>query len=311
MIDVKYIGKRLLQLIPIILGLTFLTFLLMYITPGDPAVKKLAAQGTAINEEVLEQTREAMNLNRPFFVRYFDWLFGMVRGDFGLSYKDNLPVAGKLAAGLANTAVLALSSLLLALLVSIPLGILTAVKRDGILDHIVRMFSFLGNSLPNFLISVLLMYFLCIRIKLLPVIASRSLKGLLLPCLALAIPMAGRFIRQIRAEVLEQLGKPYVMGARMRGVRESVVLFRNVLRSASVSIFTIVGLSVGTLMGGSVVIETIFGWPGLGKLAMDAISDRDYPVIQGFVVLMAVIYVLVNLLTDLSYRWLDPRMDGE
>ncbi|MDO5134739.1 MAG: ABC transporter permease [Eubacteriales bacterium] len=307
----KSIGKRLLQLIPIILGLTFLTFLLMYITPGDPAVKKLAAQGTAINGEVLEQTREAMGLNRPFLVRYLDWLLGMLRGDFGLSYKDNLPVAAKLVSGLGNTALLALTSLALSLLVSIPAGIVTAVRKDGILDHVLRLFSFLGNSLPNFLISVILMYVLCIRMKLLPVIANRSLKGLCLPCLALAIPMTGRFIRQIRAEVLEQLGKPYVMGARMRGVRERDVLFKNVLRSAWVGIFTIVGLSVGTLMGGSVVIETIFGWPGLGKLAMDAISDRDYPVIQGFVVLMAVIYVLVNLLTDLSYRWIDPRMDGE
>lgn len=307
----KYIGKRLLQLIPIIIGLTFLTFLLLYITPGDPAVKKLAAQGVAVNKEVLEETREAMGLNRPFLLRYFEWLWGLLHGDFGLSYKDNLPVAGKLMAGLKKTAGLAFCSLALSLLVSVPIGIFTAVRKDGIVDHLVRLLSFLGNSLPNFLISVLLMYFLCIRMKLLPIIADKSLKGLLLPCLALSIPMAGRFTRQIRAEVLEQLGKPYVMGARMRGVRERDVLFKNVLRSAMVSILTIVGLSVGTLMGGSVVIETIFGWPGLGKLAMEAISDRDYPVIQGFVVLMAVIYVLVNLVTDLSYRWIDPRMDGE
>lgn len=307
----KYIAKRLLQLIPIILGVTFLAFLLVYITPSDPAVKKLSAQGVAIDREILEQTREEMGLNRPFFVRYFDWLLGLCRGDLGRSFNDNIPVADKLRAGMGNTLLLAGSSLILALLVSLPLGILAAVKKDSILDHILRFLSLLGNSVPNFLLSVLLMYFLCVKIRAFPVIAQRSFRGLLLPCLALTIPMAGRFIRQVRAEVLEQLGKPYVMGARMRGVSEGVVLWKNVLRSAMVSVITLVGLAVGTLMGGSVVIETIFGWPGLGVLAMDAISKRDYPVIQGFVVLMSIVYVLVNLATDLAYKWLDPRMDGE
>ena len=161
------------------------------------------------------------------------------------------------------------------------------------------------------LVSVLLMYYLCIQVNLFPVIAKGTVQGLFLPALALAIPMASRFIRQIRAEVLEELGKPYVAGALARGVSMRTVLVHDVLRNTLSGVLTIVGLSVGTLMGGSVVVETIFRWPGIGQLVMDAISARDFPVIQGFVLLMAVIYVVVNLLTDLSYRALDPRVELE
>ena len=245
----------------IIIGLSFLTYLLMYISPGDPALKKLNAQGISVSEETLETAREEMGLNEPFLARY------------------------------AN-----------------PLAVITAVKKDGVLDNIVRLLSFIGNSLPNFLISVLLMYFFCVKTDLLPVIADESVKGLILPCLALTIPMCARFLRQFRAEVLEQLGRDYVLGARARGVKSSVILFKNVLHNAAIPILTIVALSVGTLLGGSVVVETIFRWPGIGKLVMDSITARDYPVIQGFVIFTSCIYVLINLAADLCYRRLDPRV---
>ena len=307
----KYILKRLVHLVWILIAVSFLTFLLLYLAPGDAATKKLNAQGVAVSQEVLERTREEMGLNRPFFVQFGDWALHALRGDLGASSKAGAAVTGTLSAGLRRTALLALSSLALALVVALPLSILTALKKDGVLDYIVRFLSFIGNSMPNFLISVLLMYWFCVRLKLLPVVAEQSLRGLLLPALALAIPMCGRFLRQFRAEVLEQLGRPYVAGARARGVKASRILFRNVLRGALLPILTIVGLSVGTLMGGSVVIETIFRWPGLGKVAMDAISARDIPVVQGFVLLTAVIYTLVNLLTDLAYHWVDPRVRQE
>ena len=307
----KYAGKRLLQLIPILIGLTFLVFTLLYIAPGDPAQRKLTAQGVAVSEQVLEQTREEMGLNRPFLVRYGDWLLGVLRGDFGASYKDGMPVLPKLMRCMGNTLVLAAGSLLLALVVSVPLGVLTAARRGGVIDRLVRLLTFVGNAMPNFLVSVLLMYYLCIQVNLFPVIAKGTVQGLFLPALALAIPMASRFIRQIRAEVLEELGKPYVAGALARGVAMRTVLVHDVLRNTLSGVLTIVGLSVGTLMGGSVVVETIFRWPGIGQLVMDAISARDFPVIQGFVLLMAVIYVVVNLLTDLSYRALDPRVELE
>ena len=307
----NYVGKRLLQLIPILIGLTFLVFTLLYIAPGDPAQRKLTAQGVAVSEQVLEQTREEMGLNRPFLVRYGDWLLGVLQGDFGTSYKDGMPVLPKLMRCMGKTLVLAAGSLLLALVVSVPLGVLTAARRGGVIDRLVRLLTFVGNAMPNFLVSVLLMYYLCIQVNLFPVIAKGTVQGLFLPALALAIPMASRFIRQIRAEVLEELGKPYVAGALARGIAMRTVLVHDVLRNALSGVLTIVGLSVGTLMGGSVVVETIFRWPGVGQLVMDAISARDFPVIQGFVLLMAVIYVVVNLLTDLSYRALDPRVELE
>lgn len=306
----KYIGKRLLRLAGTMLAVSFLTFLLMYLAPGDAAAKKLGAQGIAVSEEVLEATRESMGLNRPFLVQYGDWALRALHGDLGESFKDGFPVAGKLLKGLRNTAILTASSLALALLAALPLSMAAALKKDSVLDDVTRFFSFIGNSLPNFLISVLLMYFLCVRAKLLSVTANESVKGLLMPCLALSIPVCGRFIRQFRAEFLEQLGRPYVSGALTRGVKQRYVL-QSVLHNASVSILTIVGLSVGTLLGGSVVIETIFRWPGMGKLAMDAITNRDYPVIQGFVLFTSTVYVLVNLLVDLCYRWIDPRLRGE
>lgn len=307
----KYIGKRMLHLIWIMIALSFLTFLLMYLAPGDPAVKKLNAQGIAVSPEVLEAVRKEMGLDRPFIVQYGDWALKVLRGDLGESYKDGVSVAEKLSKALGYTALLALGSMVISILISLPLGMITALKKDSVLDYVIRFFTFFGNSMPNFLISVLLMYFLCVKARLLPVVADRSLKGLLLPAVALSVPMCSRFIRQFRAEILEQLSRSYVSGAVSRGVKSRYILFRNVLHNASISILTIVSLALGTLFGGSVVIETIFRWPGLGKLAMDAITNRDYPVIQGFVLFTAVVYVVVNLLTDIAYRWIDPRVREE
>jgi peptide/nickel transport system permease protein len=257
---------------------------------------------------VLQAEQERMGLLRPFMVRYGEWLGGVLHGDWGISFKDDMPVAPKLISGLKNTSILALSSLLISLIVSIPLGIASAVKKNSILDHIVRLLSFIGNALPNFLISVLLMYFLCIQLNLFPVVASGSVQGLCLPALSLAIPMAGRFTRQIRTETMEQLEQEYVTGLRTRGVREKDILIHNVFHNASGHIFTIVALQIGTLMGGSVVIETIFRWPGIGKLVMDSINARDYPTIMGFVLIMGTIYVVINFISDVLYHVLDPRV---
>ena len=305
----KKIAKRAAELIIILLVLSFLTFLLMYLAPGDPAEKRLSSQGVAVTKEMLQAEQERLGLMRPFMTRYGEWIVGILHGDFGDSFKDDQPVAPKLIAGLKNTAVLALASLVLALLVSVPLGIIAAVRRNSIIDHIVRVLSFIGNALPNFLISVLLMYLLCILFDLFPVVATGSIQGLFLPAVSLAIPMAGRFTRQIRTEIMEQLDQEYVTGLRTRGVKERDILFRNVLRNASGHIFTIVALQIGTLMGGSVVIETIFRWPGIGKLVMDSINVRDYPTIMGFVLIMGTIYVVINFISDIIYHVLDPRVE--
>ena len=303
----KQILKRVLGLVLILLVLSFLVFGIMYLAPGDPAEKRLSSQGVVVTKEILQAERERLGLLRPFIVRYADWLKNVLRGDFGVSFKDDLPVAPKLIKGLKNTIWLALSSLFLALIISFRLGILSAVKKGKLVDHIARLFSFIGNSLPNFLISVLLMYLFCIQIKVFPVIADGSVKGLMLPALSLAIPMAGRFTRQIRSELIDQLGEEYVVGMKLRRVKGRFILINNVLRNSLGHILTIIGLQIGTLMGGSVVIESIFRWPGIGKLVMDSITARDYPVIMGFVLIMGTIYVVINLIVDIIYRLLDPR----
>ena len=306
----KQVLKRIIELIFLLIVLSLLTFALMYIAPGDPAEKRLSSQGIAVTKEMLNAERQRMGLLRPFFVRYGEWLIGILRGDFGISFKDDMPVAPKLVLGLRNTSVLATASLIFSLIISIPLGIMSAVKKNSILDHIVRQFSFVSNSLPNFLISVLLMYFFCIRFNLFPVIADGSLYGMILPVLSLGIPISGRFIRQIRAEVLTQLSEDYVVGLRLRGVNEIDILLRNVFHNAMGHIFTIIALQIGTLMGGSVVIETIFRWPGIGKLVMDSINARDYPVIMGFVLIMGTIYVGVNFISDIINKLVDPRIEA-
>ncbi|MCR5099564.1 MAG: ABC transporter permease [Lachnospiraceae bacterium] len=305
------ITKRIAELLVLLIVLSILTFLLMYLAPGDPAQKRLSSQGVAVTKEMLDAERERMGLARPFFVRYGEWAWGVIRGDFGLSLKDDMPVAPKLREGLSNTIVLASASLILSLVFAIPLGILSAVKKNSIFDHTVRILSFIGNSLPNFLISVILMYFFCIWLDLFPIIASGSIQGLFLPALSLAIPMCARFTRQIRAEIQKELERDYVTGLRARGVKESDVLIKNVLYNCMGHIFTIIALQIGTLMGGSVVIETIFRWPGIGKLVMDSITARDYPVIMGFVLIMGTIYVAVNLLSDIICQVIDPRVENE
>jgi peptide/nickel transport system permease protein len=305
----RYITRRLISLIPLLLALSFFSFLLLDMAPGDPAEKKLAAQGIAVTKEVIEAERIRMGLDRPFLTRYFTWLLAALRGDLGVSYRDGFPVMGKLLEGLGRTCRLALCSMALSLLVSIPVSVISAVRQDSLFDHISRIFSFAGNSVPNFLISVLLMYLFCIRLKAFPVIAGDSFSGLFLPVISLSIPMMGRFIRQFRAEIISQLEEDYVPGIRARGVREEIVLFRNVLYNALGHMITIAGLSIGTLMGGSVVIETVFRWSGIGRLVMDSITARDYPVVQGFVLIMGVLYLLIGLLTDLIFVMIDPRTE--
>ena len=304
---IKKIAGKILGLLVILLILSFFVFALMYIAPGDPAEKRLTSQGVAITKEVLQAEQERLGLLKPFFVRYGEWLLGVMRGDFGVSFKDDRPVAPKLTAGLGKTITLAMTSLFFSLIISYPLALFSAFKKDKISDHLIRIISFVGNSLPNFLISVLLMYLFCIKINLFPVIADGSFKGLMLPVLSLSIPMISRFTRQMRSEMITQLSEDYVTGMRLRGVKE-IYIAANIIRNSLGHVITIIGLQIGTLMGGSVVIETIFRWPGIGKLVMDSITARDYPVIMGFVLIMGTIYVVINQLTDICYHLLDPRV---
>ncbi len=303
---IKRTVKKVLTLIIILIILSFFVFLLLYLAPGDPAEKRLTSQGVAVTKEVLDAERERLGLLKPFLVRYGEWLLGVLRGDFGVSFKDDMPVSPRLFAGLKNTMILAMSSLALSLAIAFPLSVISAVHKDRFVDNLVKILSFIGNSLPNFLISVFLMYVLCIKLNLFPVIAEGGFKGLVMPVISLAIPMTGRFIRQIRAELVNEMKEDYCIGMRCRGVKSRYIMI-NVLRNSMGHIFTIIALQIGLLMGGSVVIETIFRWPGIGKLVMDSITARDYPVIMGFVIIMGTIYVIINQISDVLMHYFDPR----
>lgn len=305
----RYIGKRLLQLIPILIGITLLSFALMHLASTDAVDMMYEKQGSAVSEEVKEQMREELNLNKPFLVQYGIWLKGIVSGDMGNSYISGKPVFETFMMKLPATIELAVSSILLTVLVSIPLGILGAVRRNKVSDYIIRFGSFIGNSMPNFFVSLLLIYFLALKLGLFPVMGSAGgWKSIVLPTLTLSIAMSAKYTRQVRAAVLEELNKDYVIGARSRGVRERIILFKNILKSSMYTIITLLALSIGSLLGGTAIVESIFMWDGVGKMAVDAITMRDYPIIQAYVIWMAIIYVMVNLVTDILYCLLDPRI---
>lgn len=305
----KYIGKRLLALIPILLGITLLSFALMNSVSGDAIEIMEANRGSVLSEEAKEAARKELGLDKPFIEQYLIWLKNALTGDMGESYVSGEPVLQNFLSKLPATIALTISSVLVTILISVPLGILSAVKQNRFTDYLIRFFSFIGNSLPNFFVSLLLIYFFALKLKWFPVMGNTSeLKSIILPTLTLAIAMASKYTRQVRATVLEELNKDYVIGARARGVRENRILYFSVLKSAMLTIVTLLALSIGSLLGGTAIVESIFMWDGVGKMAVDAITMRDYPVIQAYVVWMAVIYVCVNLVTDIIYHYLDPRI---
>ena len=304
-----YIIKRLLQLIPIIIGITLLSFALMRLAGSDAVNEMYAKQGAIVSEEVIQKARAELGLDKPFIVQYFIWLGNLFRGDMGVSYVSGKNVFATFVSKLPATLLLTLMSIILTVAVSIPLGILAAVKQNKVTDYIIRFCSFIGNSLPNFFIALLLMNLLAIQLKWLPVMSTGTnfISGIM-PTLTLGIAMAAKYTRQVRATVLEELDKEYVTGLRAKGVRGGVILWASVLKSSMLTIVTLLALSIGSLLGGTAIVESIFMWDGVGKLAVDCISNRDYPMIQAYVVWMAVIYVAVNLVTDILYHYLDPRV---
>lgn len=305
----NYALKRLLQLIPILLAITFLSYGMMRIAGSDVVEQKMENTSGTVSQEMIDNVRAELGLDKPFVVQYFTWLGNLLRGDMGTSYVSNKPVFSTFVSKLPATLLLTAVSILLTVLISIPLGIWSAVKQNTATDYVIRTASFIGNSLPNFFVSLLLMYFFAIRLGWFPVISGGvSLQSVALPALTLAIAMSAKYLRQVRATVLDELSKDYVLGARARGVKFSTTLIKSVMKASLVTIITLLTLSIGSLLGGTAIVESIFMWDGVGKLAVDAINMRDYPIIQAYVMWMAIIYVVVNLITDLSYHFLDPRI---
>jgi len=299
----KYFFARLIQLVPILFGVTFLTFGMMQFA-ADDAVDKIFEHTGGISEDVKALKRAQLGLDQPFVIQYVRWLGGVLTGDMGTSFISGKLVFETFADKLPATIELMFVSILLTVLVATPAGILAAVNQNRPLDYLIRALTFVGNSLPNFFVGLLLIYLLALKLKVLAIIGG----NVLMPALTLAIAMGAKYTRQIRAVVLEELDKPYVLGARSRGVDEMTILTKSVLRSSLTMIVTLLALSTGSLLGGTAIVETIFMWDGVGKMAVDAILMRDYPLIQAYVVWMAIIYVLVNLAADLLYHWLDPRV---
>lgn len=304
----KYIIRRLFQLIPILLGITLLSFALMQSSKTDAVDLLYQDAGNVASEKVKEEMRKELGLDKPFIVQYITWLGNVLKGDMGVSYVMKKPVFTEFMKRLPNTIALTISSILVTFIVSVPLGILSAVKQNKFTDYIIRFFTFIGNSLPGFFLSLILIYVFSLKLNLLPVMGNNGLKSLILPTLTLSISMSSKYTRQIRATVLEELNKEYVLGLRARGVKEKRILYVNVLKVALLTVVTLLGLSIGSLLGGTAIVESIFMWDGVGKLAVDAIQMMDYPIIQAYVIWMAVIFVVINLLTDILYNYLDPRI---
>lgn len=304
-----YALKRFLQLIPILLGITFLSFLLMYMAGSDAVTELYTNRGIEVAQEVIDARREELGLNLPFFEQYMRWLWALLHGDMGVSYVTGEAVFGAFLHKLPATLLLTLLAVLLTVVISLPCGIVAAVRHDKAVDLLLRFVSFIGNAMPNFFVAMLLMQFLGIQLGVLPVISSgMDVKSAVMPTLTLAIAMSAKYLRQVRSSVLEELGKEYVQGAMARGVSDRVILWKNVMKASLLTIMTLLALSIGSLLGGTAIIESIFMWDGVGKMAVDAINMRDYPVIQMYVMWMAIIYVFVNLVTDLLYHRLDPRI---
>ncbi len=305
----KFVVGRFLQLIPILFVITFLSFGMMRLAGSDAVLQKMENTGMAVSQDTIDAARAQLGLDKPFLTQYFVWLKKLLQGDMGKSYISGKEVFPAFISKLPATLLLALVSIAITIVISIPLGILSALKQNGWVDYLIRTVSFVGNSLPNFFVGLLLMYLFAIRLGWLPVISREvTLQNVILPSLTLAIAMSAKYLRQVRAAVLEELSKDYVAGAKARGIPFSVTLIKSVLRASLVTIITLLTLSIGSLLGGTAIVESIFMWDGVGKLAVDAINMRDYPMIQAYVMWMAIIYVCVNLLTDISYQILDPRI---
>ena len=302
--------RRCAQFIPVFFGITVLSFTLIHLAPSDPVSVRLSLGGIAVDPTVAAQMRTEMGLDRPLPIQYGDWLMRFLHGDMGTSYRSDRPVAAMLLQALPYTLAIAASAMLLTLLISLPLGIAIAAYRNSALDCIVRFLTFIGNAVPSFIVGILLMFLFSYQLGWIPVLAGNSPVGMVLPTAALALIMSARYIRQIRAATLDELAKDYIIGLRAQGITERRILFGNVLKNIMGIVITLTAISVGSLLGGVVIIETLFSRPGVGSLLMTAINSRDYPVIQAAVVWMVLAYFVVNLLADLSYRRFNPRVRG-
>ncbi|QGP93849.1 Glutathione transport system permease protein GsiC [Neomoorella glycerini] len=304
-----YILRRLGAGIPTLLGITLIAFLLGVIAPGDPAAEVLRLGGmTEPTQEEIQAMRQQMGLDKPLPVQYMNWVGRALQGDLGTSYMTGRPVAGELLSRLPATALLALAAVTFAVLFGIPLGVLMAIKSDTFMDHLGRAGALTLTSMPGFWLAILLIGLTAERLHLLPTSGFGTWQHLLLPAIVLGAGTSATLMRLTRATLLDVLGQDYIRAARAKGLSSGVVVLRHALPNAFIPLLTVIGLNLGHILGGSVVVEVIFAWPGIGRLAVDAIFRRDYPVIQGYVVFTGLVFLSLNLIVDLLYRLLNPQV---
>ena len=306
----SYLVRRLLTLPVLLLGISIISFTLLNLAPGDPAysILKDRNSGEEPAPEDILALRKELRLDDPVVLRYGRWLLGAMQGDLGVSYRGGQPIMRELWQRLPATLMLAGSALLLAIVVGIPLGIGAALRRASSTDGLSRLLALVGAAVPSYVLALLLMLVIGVKLNWLPTIGYGSPKHLILPAITLAAGSSAQLMRLTRASMLEVLQQDYVRTARAKGLSERVVIWIHALKNALLPVVTVLGINLGHLLGGTVIVESIFSWPGVGKYAVDSIFLRDFPVIQGFVLYMGLIFLLVNLAVDLSYRWLDPRL---
>ena len=305
----EYAGRRALSLLPVWLGVSLLAFGIANLAPGDPAEIILQRQsGEAPSADAVNKLRKQMGLDAPFVVRYGRWITGAVHGDFGTSYSSGEPVFRTLALRLPQTLELAVGALLIGFVIAVPLGVIAAVGRGKALDHFSRLLSLAGTSTPTFVLGYLLILVFAVWLHLLPVTGSGGWRYLILPVMTLGMAEAAALTRLIRSSMLDVLGEDYVRTARAKGLGRRGVIIRHALRNALNPVVTFAGVRLGRLLGGAVIVEYVFARVGIGTTIVNAIHDRDYPMIQGFILFTGTVFVTVNLLVDLSYVWLDPRL---
>lgn len=301
----KFILKRIVYLIPVLIGVTFIVYAIMSLAPGDPA--KVILGETATPEQIT-QLREEMGLNDPMLLQYGRYIVNLVQGDMGDSYKTKNPVAKEVWARFPNTIKLASISMLLAIGLSIPLGVVAAVKQNTIIDGASMIIALIGVSMPIFWLGLLLILFFSLKLGWFPVSGSSGWKSLVLPGFALGFNHMASIARTTRSSMLEVIRQDYIRTVRAKGVAENKVITRHALKNALIPTITVIGLQVGFMLGGSVLTETVFAWPGIGRLMIEGIQGRDIPMVMGCIVLFSVTFSIINLIVDLLYGFVDPRI---
>ncbi len=302
---IPFVLRRLALTLPIVWIVVTLVFSLIHLVPGDP-VAQMLGEGTSVTE--IERIRHELGLDRPIFEQYRAYMMGLLRGDLGMSFRNQEAVATSILSRYPATIELALGATVFSLMVAIPFGVMSAVRRGKAADRVIGFLSLLGLSLPNFALGPMMILLFSIALGLLPVSGRGGLSSLILPAVTLGGALAAITTRMVRASMLEEIQRDYVRTARAKGLKESVVVFKHALRNGLIPVITILGLQMGALLAGAIITETIFSWPGLGRLTIQAIYARDYPLVQGCLLVIALSYILINLVSDVLYSVVDPRI---